>query len=241
MRDVIQSLIELVYPKRCVVCKAGIAHTQNIDDLICMACWGSIKRNVPPFCCRCGRHLKKDSMQKNICAACVKNTLHFDRAFAPCVYEGTTKELIRELKYRGKDYLGTTLGGIMADFIKAFNVPIAYLDMIIPVPLHPSKLREREFNQAQVLGARVAREFHMSVSGGVLIRHRPTRTQTELAPQERLTNMQNAFLVTDRTAVKGKNILLVDDVLTTGATCSEAAYALKNAGAHIVFALTLAH
>jgi ComF family protein len=111
----------------------------------------------------------------------------------------------------------------------------------MPVPLHKTRLREREFNQAQILSNHIARKFNKKVSHDNLRRLRLTKTQTELEIGERLLNVKGSFTATKKEDIKGKNILLVDDVLTTGATCSEAACALKDAGANIVFVLTLAN
>ncbi|MCX5698015.1 MAG: ComF family protein [Candidatus Omnitrophica bacterium] len=241
LRKIIGGLADIIYPKRCLACKAPLAGAASGDHYVCSKCWGEIKKNVPPFCSRCGRHLKKNNLAKNVCSGCARSELHFDRAFSPTLYEGTIKKLLHEFKYKGKDYLGATLTKPMLEFITEYRLPMEYMDLVIPVPLHNSKLREREFNQAHILGSHIAREYKKEIRLDLLVRHRNTLTQTNLETGERLKNVKNCFSVTDGTAVTGKNILLVDDVLTTGATCSEAALALKNAGAGIVFALTLAN
>lgn len=239
LRNIIGGLVELVYPKTCLVCKKKLTDS-SVDNLVCFECWGKIKRNLPPFCCCCGRQLSRKNLTKSICAGCIKKTLHFDRAFSPCVYEGTLKELIHEFKYKNKDYLGSTLSKLMIDFIKEYELPMDLIDFIIPVPLHKTRLREREYNQAEILSNHIGREFKRMVSNNILIRNRYTKTQTELEPEKRLSNVKNSFSVTHHDVFKGKNLLLIDDVLTTGSTVSEAAYALKNSGANIVFVLTLA-
>ncbi len=240
LRKFLNVLADIVYPKTCLVCKRQLGELACIDNLVCTQCWDKIKRNAPPFCRSCGRQLQKPIIQ-NICPACVRKQLHFDRAFSPCVYEGTIKELIHAFKYRGKDYLGATLAGLMAAFIEEYALPMDILDLIIPIPLHKTRLREREFNQAQILSEHIARRFGKKTSYDSLARLRLTKTQTELETGERLLNVKGSFTAIKKEDVKGKNILLVDDVLTTGSTCSEAAYALKDAGANIVFVLTLAN
>ena len=129
----------------------------------------------------------------------------------------------------------------MIEFIKEFNLPMDFLDLILPIPLHKARLREREFNQAEILSNCIASEFKKEVSNDTLRRHRATKTQTELEDNLRFLNVKGSFSVVNSEYIKGKNILLIDDVLTTGATASEAAYTLKNAGANIVFVLTLAN
>lgn len=167
--------------------------------------------------------------------------MHFDRAYSPCVYEGNIKELIHAFKYKGKDYLGEVLSTLMIEFIKEYDIPIQDLDFIIPVPLHKTRLREREFNQAEILSKQIAKEFKKDLLADALIRHRYTKTQTGLEIHERLNNVKGSFSVNKKYDFKNRNTLLIDDVLTSGATASEAAYALKDSGANIVFVLTLAN
>jgi len=233
------SLIDLVYPKICVVCKNSLKNSPGIDSLVCTQCWGKIKKNTPPFCHICGRQLK--SFAKNICPGCTRKPLHFDRAFSACAYEGVVKELIHAFKYQNKDYLGQPLSRLMIEFIREYALPMEFLDAIIPIPLHKTRLREREFNQAEVLSTHIAAQFNKGVLRDSLRRNRPTQTQTGLEDALRFSNVKGSFSVTRSEHIKGKNLLLIDDVFTTGATASEAAYALKNAGANIVFILTLAN
>lgn len=241
IHNLINGLIDIIYPKTCVVCKTGLKNKPSIDDLICPQCWSKIKRNLPPFCFRCGRHLEKNNIAKNICPACIRRELHFDRAFGVFRYDGAAKELIHEFKYKGRDYLGSTLSKPMLKFIREYNIPMDYIDLIIPIPMHKARLREREFNQASVLGSYIAKEFAKEMPDNILIRNRYTRSQTELETRQRLTNVRGSFSVSNARLIKNKNILLVDDVLTTGATCSDASFTLKNNGANIVFAMTLAN
>lgn len=237
----ISGLTDIVYPRTCLICKTNLKGISHIDNLVCSLCWQNIKRNLPPFCYSCGRQLDTSHLTKHICPSCIKRKLNFDRAFSPCIYEGVIKELIHEFKYKGKDYLGTTLSSLMIEFIKEYDLPMYYIDFITPIPLHRTRLREREFNQAEVLANHIAREFKKNLLNDNLIRHRLTKTQTELEEKERILNVKDSFKVLEKECIKGKNILLVDDVLTTAATSSEAACALKNAGANLVFVLTLAN
>ena len=244
LNKLLNGLIDLVYPKTCLVCKNKLANTTSVDNLVCLGCWSRIKKNPPPFCLCCGRHLgPPDTVpDKNICPGCIKSRPHFDRAFSPCLYEGALKELIHEFKYKGKDYLGRTLSRLMIEFIGEYDLPIGCVDAVIPVPLHKTKMREREFNQAEVLGRCIASAFNKKLLEGALKRHRYTRAQVELTGQDsRLNNVKGSFSLSEKSDIIGKNILLIDDVLTTGATSSEAACTLKSAGAGMVFVLTLAN
>lgn len=240
LRGLLKGLRELIYPHTCLACKEKMASPDK-EEFICRRCRSEIKMNLPPFCASCGRHLEKGNFNKNICPVCRKNNLHFDRAFSPCVYSGVIKELIHEFKYKNKDYLGKPLAAIINTFIREYSLPLDYLDFVIPVPLHKSRLRQREFNQAHLLGEGISGEFNKELLADVLIRRRPTKAQAELKTSERFANVKDSFLVADPQKIKKRNLLLVDDVLTTGATSSAAALALKEAGANIVFVTTLAN
>lgn len=240
MRNLISGLLDLTYPKTCYACKKKISGPA-VNGFVCAECWVKIKINTPPFCQSCGRSLTGKKSLKNICLSCIKKPLHFDRAFSPCSYEGVIKDLIHTFKYKNKDYLGAALSKPMAAFIREYNLPMEFIDAIVPVPLHKTRLREREFNHAYVLSRHLGLEFNKTVLEDNLLRRRNTPTQTELKDQERFLNVKGCFQVAEKKSVKGLNILLVDDVLTTGATSSEAALALKEAGANIVYVLTLAN
>jgi ComF family protein len=240
LRRMFKALTDILYPKVCLSCKKRISQDRG-EELICRGCFALIKMNLPPFCSLCGRHLEKEGLQKNSCPSCAGKDFYFKRAFSPCVYEGIIKTLVHELKYRGKENLAAILSKIMADFIREYNLPLEYIDYIIPVPLHKIKLREREFNQAQLLGMHLAKEFNKEIVSDALVRIRHTRTQTELKETERFANVEGCFSADRSLDLTGKNVLLVDDVLTTGATASEAAKALKGSGANKVLVLTLAN
>ncbi|MCM8780301.1 MAG: ComF family protein [Candidatus Omnitrophica bacterium] len=241
LKGLLNGLIDVIFPRACIICKTKLKDVASIDNIICVTCWTKIKKNMPPFCFHCGRHMEITPFTKNICSSCMRSNLHFDRAFSPCVYEGVIKDLIHKFKYKNKDYLGHLLSRPMIEFIKEYNIDLGMIDLIIPIPLHRTKLREREFNQALILSNYLAKEFNRTVSTGILVKKRYTKTQTELREEKRFLNVKDSFCVIKPDTVKQKNILLIDDVLTTGATASEAAYALKDAGAHLVFVMTLAN
>ncbi|TAM40657.1 ComF family protein [bacterium] len=239
LRRLAKGLKELIYPNCCAACGEKMPSGKP-RKFICPSCGDKLEMNLPPFCVSCGRHLEGTKAEKNICPVCLKVKFNFDRAFSPCKYSGAIKKLIRDFKYTGDDYLGESLGDIMNDFIKEYNLPLADMDYIIPIPLHKSRLREREFNQAEILSDHIAREFNKMVLPRVLMRPKATKTQAELGPEERLLNVKNGFRVIRPELVKEKDLLLVDDVLTTGATANQAAESLKGSGARRIILLTLA-
>jgi len=128
----------------------------------------------------------------------------------------------------------------MINFIKNYNFDIAQFDNITPIPLFPTRQRERGYNQAQLLAQLISQEFEINLSLNNIIRIKHTTSHTQLSQKERWTNIRDAFRIQNSTDIDGKNILLVDDLLTTGATSSEAARTLKKAGAKTVGVLTLA-
>lgn len=231
---------DIFFGNNCFICKDKIIeHTSNSQH-VCSNCWNKIKKSSPPFCHKCGRHLS-DNLHENICSSCLNQKLHFDRAISPCLYEGNLKELIHKFKYENKDYLGKDLSKLLIDFINFYRFDIDFIDCVIPIPLHKTRLREREYNQSEILANFFAKEFSKPLNNFSLIRDKPTKKQTELEIEKRFNNIKESFKVVDAKPIINKNILLVDDVLTTGATASEAALTLKTAGANIVFVLTLAH
>lgn len=239
LRRLLKGLKEVVYPKICLGCATRLKDSPA-EHFVCDTCWGTIKKNAPPFCRFCGRHLDR-AQGRNICPGCIRQPLYFDRAFSPCAYDGVIKELIHQFKYKNKDYLGKSLSRLMIEFIREYNLGMDYLDFIVPMPLHAARLREREFNQAEVLSRHIAPEFDKEINPDCLLRRALRKPQAELKNDQRFTNIAGSFAVNPKTQVRGKNILLVDDVLTTGATASEAASTLKKAGANIIFVLTLAN
>jgi ComF family protein len=239
MRRFINGLLDIVFPPVCLVCKRRLS-SDAVDTAVCPGCWGAIRKNIPPFCYSCGRHLDVKRSAKNICQSCMKHPLHFDRAVSPCRYDGTVKELIHAFKYGNKPHLGRTLSRLMIRFIEEYDIYVDVIDAVIPMPLHSARLREREFNQAAVLGGHIAQRFNKTMLPETLRRKHMTKTQTGLETPERFSTVRGGFEIREPGPIAGKNILLVDDVLTTGATASEAAITLKKNGARVVLVITAA-
>lgn len=128
----------------------------------------------------------------------------------------------------------------MRDFLQIYRLDIAQFDIIVPIPLYPTRLRERGYNQSRLLARHLAQSYHIPLSEKQLIRARNTVHQTGLSEKDRWTNIRGAFRIDSSNTFSGKNILIIDDLLTTGATVSQAAAELKKAGAETVGVLTLA-
>jgi ComF family protein len=202
---------------------------------LCPDCAREIKWIGDPLCPRCGRPFPKGT-DSHLCSDCLRQKHHFDWCRAVVAYQGVMAEAIQRFKYHGEIQLADSLGWFWKKMVLE-DLPI---EAIIPVPLHPSRLRERGFNQALVLGRILGRILDKRVLSKGLRRIRNTVPQVQLDHSQREKNVRGAFTVRETREIGDKNILLVDDVLTTGATVNECAKVLKKAGARQVFVLSLA-
>lgn len=237
LRNYWETIVDLVYPTNCIICKKHLGSRKT--DLICADCLNRAENNLPPFCAKCGGNLKDKEQEKGICSSCRDKNFCFKRAWSVTLYKGIMEDLIHMFKYQNKPQLAKPLSRMMIDFMETYNLALKGFDWVVGVPLHSSKLREREYNQAQLLAENIAEYFAIPVSKGNLQRCKPTPPQSSLTPEKRWNNVANAFTLKEPEQFKDKRILLVDDLLTTGATCSEIAKTLNQAQASCVFTLTL--
>jgi ComF family protein len=232
--------LDLVFPPRCPVC-ARLAGADRRPPL-CGPCWTSILRLGPPWCERCGRPFStfrdRPHPASATCAACRRRPPPYLRARSAARYAGTVREALHAFKFLGQTSLAAPLSELLLEVLAADGAPPG--DLVVPVPLHAARERERGFNQAALLARRVARRLRTPYDARALRRARATRAQTELSGRERRRNVRGAFGVTDARAVRDRHVLLVDDVLTTGATVAECARVLGRAGARTVAVVTVA-
>jgi ComF family protein len=164
-----------------------------------------------------------------------------DGTVSPFLYEGVCRDLVLALKYQGRTSLVPFLADRMAEeVVRQMGLPATEADRILPVPLHPTRLRERTFNQAELLARALADRMGIPCEENLLIRCRPTQPQAELTREERSRNVRGAFDLRSGSGLRGSRLLLVDDVLTTGATAEACAALLKKAGARSVWVVTAA-
>lgn len=236
--------VNLVYPNYCLICDNYIGWTESRP--VCNQCWQRAIIHTPPFCSKCGRPLDdiKDNVKikkhKNLrCSSCLLSRFYFQEGWTVSTFEGIIKECIHLLKYQGKISLAKPLGDLMARFylkyLKNHN-----FELIIPVPLSKTRYREREFNQAELLARHVCRITGSKMATDILVRDKHTPAQVNLDRLHRLSNLRGAFKVKSKIALTGKNILLIDDVFTTGSTLNECARTLLEAGAGGVCIFALA-
>lgn len=238
--NLIKGIFDLVLPRECVVCSSVIKDSQN--GFVCSECFSKIKIIEPPFCKGCGRpFISRETLKyspEHLCARCREKAFSFHCARAVGVYEGTLKKLIHAYKFRKKRALGEYLSKIMIENLGDKFEQIDF-DTIIPVPLHKQRLRTREFDQSFLLAMKIGKHLNIPVLSDSLIRYRSTKPQLELKVKERLKNVKGAFRVREGEKIKGKSILLIDDVFTTGATINECSKILKKEGASRVDAFVL--
>jgi ComF family protein len=234
----VDPLLDLVFPAVCPVCA-----TRSDDPVhrpFCGPCWAALPVGLGPGCSVCGEPFAGLAGALP-CDACRRTPPPYAFARAVAQYRDGMREAIHAMKYRGRPVLATPLGRLLAEAgTRALPIPSGDWDGLVPVPLHPARLAERGFNQAELLAAPCAARWRLPVLGRALVRARPTLPQTDLDAAARRANVRDAFRVLHPSEVRGRRILLVDDVLTTGATAGAAARALRAAGATAVGVLTLA-
>ncbi|MBL7157416.1 MAG: ComF family protein [Candidatus Omnitrophica bacterium] len=230
--SIFKTFLDVVLPPVCYVCKRSCSGKYGL----CEDCLEKIRHIFPPQCTKCGRHLANN---ESICGECSSKNFHVERGWSPCYYEGTIKECIHLFKYNGYMGLMDIFKDIMVDFMKKNRIH-KEIDLIVPVPVYPTKKRERTYNHAEILARSLAKDFAILVDSRNLKKIKWTQSQSELDKKKRVTNVRGSFLAVDRGAFSGKNVLLVDDVYTTGATLNECAKVILKTGANKVFSLTLA-
>lgn len=249
LQELADSLFSVVFPTSCSICGGEVATASGLG--VCRNCW----RGVEPWegiCCeRCGLPIVSERAADGarvLCGTCRAGDPPFDLARTYGIYRGNLRQLILQLKFRRRERLGRRLGALLGSVWRTFD---GFGDerplLIVPVPLFRSRERERGFNQARLLAEGLRNHLAKSPSGararvetGLLIRTRPTLPQTGLKYGARKKNVHGAFAVVNPERVRGCQFVLVDDVMTTGATLSACASALKKGGAERVFALAMA-
>lgn len=231
----LSAALAIIYPPSCVACQAAVGQAQAL----CPSCWSSVGFIERPYCERLGTPFAVDLGQGLLSPAAIADPPVFARARAVCRFDGVARELVHRLKYGDRTELALTLGRMMA---QAGRELLVDADLVVPVPLHRTRLWSRRFNQAAALAVVVARQAQLPLAPAALARVKRTRQQVGLTRPQRAENLQGAFRVPDamRPQIEGRRILLVDDVLTTGSTANAAARALLRAGAREVDVLTFA-
>ena len=219
------AFLDLLLPLRCLGCGRE-------GDLICPSCRQSLPRMRLPLCQRCGATVGEG----NLCHSCVNNPLTIDSIRSVFLFQGTIRQAILQLKYKHLKAVVLPLSQLLAEYLGSHPLKG---EVLVPVPLNPKRLRERGYNQASLLAKELGRLVGFPVEDDALVRVKDSAPQARAGSAvERRRNVQDAFACYQ--PLEGKQILLVDDVCTTGATLDACAIALKAAGAGSVWGLTVA-
>ena len=236
-RDWLDASLAFFYPPVCQLC--GEARATPAAGYVCQGCWQNARFIVPPICDRCGLPFPGDITTAFECSNCRDLDLHFRWARASVVANDFLRNVIHRYKYNRELWFEPFL----TDLLVRQALPALRdekLAGIVPVPLHPVKQREREFNQAERLAEPLARALGIPVLTQLVKRVQPTRTQTQLDKHARADNVRRAFAPVAPQSLHGERLVVLDDVLTTGATTSAVARVLRENGAGDVLVWTLA-
>ncbi|WDV46116.1 ComF family protein [Clostridiaceae bacterium M8S5] len=234
IKDFIITIIDVIYPQRniCLLCDE---FSEEIKSGICPKCYNKLVYNIKT-CEKCGRPLKQ-SYLPSLCHDCNNKQQIFKKGISPLIYEGYIRDCIHKFKYGKKPYMYKALGSIMLDYLNSLDLDF---DIIIPVPLNKKRLLERGFNQAELLSKCISKHSNSRVITKSLVRTKNTRRQNKLNRKDRLKNIKGAFTVRNKEVIANKNIILVDDIYTTGTTINECCKELTKSGAKSIYVLTLA-
>ena len=229
----LRGLVSLFYPANCELCGQAVTREQYLCD----TCEEKAPRILPPFCAKCSEPFSGAIDQEFTCANCSHRALEFDAAISAYRSRGIIRVVMLKFKYGGQLHLRHPLGRWLLQALADDRIRDRTFDIIVPVPLHPARLRERGFNQAELLARILSAKIGVRMQPA-LERIRYTTTQTAFDRVERMENLRDAFRL--RKNIGDSRVLLVDDVLTTGSTLSECARILRKAGAQSVHAVTAA-
>jgi ComF family protein len=237
LKRLLTGLADIIFPPRCLTCDTIIDHSENLP--ICPSCFSKIKFIKAPLCVCCGIPFSSTDESNHLCGNCLISKPSYSFARAVGYYEATFLEAIHKFKYQGKIAVGKIMGRLMAEYDYP-SLSLSEFTLIIPVPLHVKRLRERGFNQSVILAREIAKKFLIPLDFLTLKRYIYTNSQIHLGKKEREENVRGAFEVTHPEKISDKKIILVDDVYTTGSTVKECTRVLMKNGATSVAVLTLA-
>lgn len=237
LKGLFHTLGDLVTPRHCISCGEASG-----DSYICPSCMETIELRPIEGCCKiCGNIPRDGGRGFMYCSSCLKTPPAYDMARSATIYGGAVRDMILALKYKQGTYLIPELVNLVEGCVRA-SYSDEQIDAICPVPLYSTKERERGYNQAGLIAKGLSKRLHVPYMPELLVRTRHTPTQTKLNSEARKENVSGAFISPDSVSdyVYGRNILLVDDVFTTGATCSECAAELKRKHAGRVLVVSIA-
>lgn len=234
INKMIDKIISVIYPTRCLLCDEVLSFGEK--SIICTECKSDAIWITGSICKKCGKPLECHRL--DLCYDCSKKMKYYNEGRGMWVYEGAVKKAIHKYKYGNRRGNGKAFAKELYQF---YIENISWdIDCITSVPLHPEKLKERSFNQSALIADILGIRLGISVDNYMLIRTKNTKPQKDLSDFDRILNVMDAFSICNLSSSSGKNILIVDDIYTTGSTINSCAKVLKNHGAHNVYFLTLA-
>ena len=239
IREYIDSFLELIYPEKncCQIC--GEVDDKIGEKYICKGCFKKLRLIKFPVCKVCGKSLSTTPEQK-LCQECIRNPKSFYKNRSPFRYKGIIKKILHDYKYLDKPYYFKMLGYFLYQYIQETNY--TDYDFITTVPLHNIKLRKRGYNQAELIAKYLAKKLSIPYID-TLKRVKNTTKQSNLSKEDRARNLKNVFEIKSKNTynkIRGKKILIVDDIYTTGATINECSSVLTTNGANRVYSITVA-
>lgn len=245
LRTSAQGLFSVLFPSNCRFCESPLLEISRLP--VCSDCLAAIQPIAGSLCVRCGERLAAEGIHapQSLCGNCQLEEPLFAKAAAYGSYDAGVRDLIHLLKYQQVRPAADVLGGMLAQVIENLAVEFGTEPpLVVPVPLHSTRLRERGFNHSELI-ARAAIErrpagIHLKLASETLLRRRATESQTGLTSAQRRANLRGAFVTRQEPGVRGCDVLLVDDVYTTGTTVSECSRVLRKAGATRIWVATVA-
>lgn len=233
--NIIKKAVDIVFPPRCFSCHVLVAE----HGALCGDCWSSVQFINTPLCYACGFPFDYDLGEGALCASCIAKRPSYHQGRSVMYYDASSSHLITRFKYADKTHVAQSLARLMA---KAGQELLEKSDFILPVPMHKFRLFKRRYNQAALLANALGQLSDIKVLHHALIRYKNTPPQASLTSKQRYSNVKGAFTFDKhfRNVIEGKNLLLVDDVTTTGATLEACSNVLLQSGAEQVNVLTVA-
>ena len=233
LRRLGRAVVDGVLPPRCLACGVTVGEV----DALCGPCWAATTFFAPPWCTNCGAPFPHPMGDDAVCAECARRQPSWDRARSVMRYDRHSRRMVLMLKHGDHTHLAGALGRWMH---RAGGEVLAGAELLVPVPLHWTRLFTRRYNQAALLAQAIRAAGGPPVAADWLVRRRRTPSQGVLGPAARARNVRGAFALRRGCSVRGKRVVLVDDVMTTGATAEECARVLRRAGAAQIGVLVLA-
>ncbi|MBP5344428.1 MAG: ComF family protein [Alphaproteobacteria bacterium] len=232
LKRMIKSIVDFILLPVCPICNCPVDET----NMVCAHCFKELHFITKPYCQKCGKPFEFDIKGDGVCAGCLKKNPPYRMARSVLVYNEGVKKLVLPFKHADR----TDLTGVLCQFLlKEYKSLIMDADVIIPVPLHITRLFLRRYNQSALLAHRLAKVTHRRFEPSVLKRTRATPSQGHMNTKQRELNVHKAFAISNPKKIENKKVLLIDDVMTTGATVCECSKVLLKAGASHVDVLTL--